>query len=213
MKLNNIVNKILTEDFHKDVTVDNASKSLIKLLKSTPVPNDRYQSLIFTILNSFNHIKNDIDASWNLLENIAKNILRGEKFALNSQVLDALLDKEKFNDEEHKYDKDEITFNNWTINKRARILTINNVIYKLPNQQFELLYLLMTNANHFLDREYILNRVWGESSYQIENDRLIDVKLSQLRKIIVQKNPKLQSKIKSIIQSRKNIGYAFIPPN
>ena len=69
---------------------------------------------------------------------------------------------------------------------------------KLPRKEFELLYLLISNANKVVTRDRIFEAIWGRDVIVV--DRTIDVHIRRLR-----------SKIgEDLIQTVKGVGYKFV---
>lgn len=68
----------------------------------------------------------------------------------------------------------------------------------LPRKEFELLFLLSSNPDKVIQREKIMNQVWGEDI--IVGDRTIDVHIRKLREKVGE----------NFIKTVKGIGYKFI---
>ena len=89
------------------------------------------------------------------------------------------------------------------VNLETREVSNNNHLVELTYKEYELLVLLMTRCNQVLDRETLLNTIWG---YGGSGDtRTIDVHIRHLRE-------KLGKSGKSIITIR-GVGYRFVENN
>lgn len=78
----------------------------------------------------------------------------------------------------------------------------NNVLVELTAKEYEVLECLSRNKNHFLSREQIREHVW-DFDYEGESN-IIDVLIKNIRKKLDGGNEK------SIIQTKRGIGYAII---
>jgi two-component system, OmpR family, alkaline phosphatase synthesis response regulator PhoP len=85
-----------------------------------------------------------------------------------------------------------------TIDREKYSLELNGEEIKLPRKEFELLFLLATNANKVVTRDRIFETIWGKDVIVV--DRTIDVHIRRLR-----------SKIgEDLIQTIKGVGYKFV---
>lgn len=85
-----------------------------------------------------------------------------------------------------------------TIDRERYSLELNGEEIKLPRKEFELLFLLATNANKVVTRDRIFEAIWGKDVIVV--DRTIDVHIRRLR-----------SKIgEELIQTIKGVGYKFV---
>lgn len=84
-----------------------------------------------------------------------------------------------------------------TIDRDRFIVTRNGVEHHLPKKEFELLYFLASRRGKVLDRQTLLNEVWGNNIYVI--DRTIDVHIRKIRE-------KLGD---NYIETVKGVGYRF----
>ncbi len=84
-----------------------------------------------------------------------------------------------------------------TIDRERYIVTRNGVEHHLPKKEFELLYFLASRRGKVLDRQTLLNEVWGNNIYVI--DRTIDVHIRKIRE-------KLGD---NYIETVKGVGYRF----
>lgn len=75
--------------------------------------------------------------------------------------------------------KDIIDVNGITIDKNAFKVTVNGAEIELTKTEYDLLYLLAENKNHVMQREQILNHVWGYNS-EVETN-VVDVYIRYLR--------------------------------
>lgn len=90
-----------------------------------------------------------------------------------------------------------ITRHDLTIDRDRYIVIRNGVEHHLPKKEFELLYFLASRKGKVLDRQKLLNEVWGSNIYVI--DRTIDVHVRKIRE-------KLGD---SYIETVKGVGYRF----
>jgi two-component system, OmpR family, alkaline phosphatase synthesis response regulator PhoP len=85
-----------------------------------------------------------------------------------------------------------------TIDREKYSLELNGEEIKLPRKEFELLFLLATNANKVVTRDRIFEAIWGKDVIVV--DRTIDVHIRRLR-----------SKIgEELIQTIKGVGYKYV---
>lgn len=75
--------------------------------------------------------------------------------------------------------KDEININGLVINKEAFKVTVNGEPLGLTKTEYDLLLLLGNNINHVMQREQILDDVWGYDS-EVETN-VVDVYIRYLR--------------------------------
>lgn len=90
-----------------------------------------------------------------------------------------------------------ITRHDLTIDRDRYIVIRNGVEHHLPKKEFELLYFLASRKGKVLNRQTLLNEVWGSNIYVI--DRTIDVHVRKIRE-------KLGD---SYIETVKGVGYRF----
>lgn len=87
------------------------------------------------------------------------------------------------------------------LNLAARTVTIDSVSIDLTKLEFDLLYALMLNENVVLERDYLLENVWGsDESYQ---DRTVNVAINRLKEKI---DP---DKTKDYIKTVRGVGYTL----
>ena len=67
------------------------------------------------------------------------------------------------------------------INDDERIVTVNGEVKELTLKQYELLKLLVSEPQKVLQRDYLLDKVWGENYGET---RTLDIHVGSLRKII-----------------------------
>ena len=72
-----------------------------------------------------------------------------------------------------------------SIDPEQHIVTIRGDITKLPLKEFELLYILMSNAGRVLTRETLIDRVWGADYFG--DTKTLDVHVKRLRAKIEEK--------------------------
>jgi two-component system response regulator RegX3 len=66
-----------------------------------------------------------------------------------------------------------------TIDPDQHVVTVRGNVVKMPLKEFELLYVLITNAGRVLTRETLINRVWGSDYYG--DTKTLDVHVKRLR--------------------------------
>ena len=94
-----------------------------------------------------------------------------------------------------------VTYRDITLNLASRTVVIENTPVELTKLEFDLLYALMGNQNVVLDREYLLEHVWGgEEMYQ---DRTVNVAINRLKEKI---DP---DKSKEYIKTVRGVGYTL----
>lgn len=99
--------------------------------------------------------------------------------------------------------KEIIEFSNWILDLRAHELTsINGEETTLTSHEFQLLKVLVENANKVLSRDQIMDSITGRD--WMPNDRSIDVLVGKLRKKI-EANPEKPKLIKTL----RGSGYKF----
>jgi two-component system alkaline phosphatase synthesis response regulator PhoP len=96
-----------------------------------------------------------------------------------------------------KVDSNVIQVHDLKIDRERYIVTRNEEEFQLPRKEFELLYFLASRRGKVLDRQTLLNEVWGNNIYVI--DRTIDVHIRKIRE-------KLGDKY---IETVKGVGYRF----
>ncbi len=95
--------------------------------------------------------------------------------------------------------RDEISVNGIVIDLAKRKVFIGNEEITLTTKDYELLRYLMENKNIVLDRDKILNRIWGWD-YEGSN-RVVDTHIKRIRKALGEK----AGSIKTVV----NVGYTF----
>ncbi|MCW9713855.1 response regulator transcription factor [Aliifodinibius salicampi] len=94
-------------------------------------------------------------------------------------------------------DQDKINVHDITIDKDRYIVTQADEEFQLPRKEFELLYFLASRKGKVMDRQTLLNHVWGDNVYVV--DRTVDVHVRKIRK-------KLGDEY---IETVKGVGYRF----
>ena len=74
-----------------------------------------------------------------------------------------------------------ISYKGIVINDDERIVTVNGEVKELTLKQYELLKLLVSEPQKVLQRDYLLDKVWGENYGET---RTLDIHVGSLRKII-----------------------------
>ncbi len=96
--------------------------------------------------------------------------------------------------------KNSIVFEGLVIDRDRYVVEKGSREIKLPRKEFEVLYLLASQAGKVLSRQVLLNEVWGANIYVI--DRTVDVHIRKIRE-------KLGD---SLIETVKGVGYRFRKP-
>jgi len=98
-----------------------------------------------------------------------------------------------------KYDEGKLSFRDLLLDKKTRELFVNDKAVEITKLEFDLLLEFVINKNSVLDRDYLLENVWGDSeNYQYKT---VNVAINRLKeKIDPQKD-------KEYIQTVRGIGY------
>ena len=99
-----------------------------------------------------------------------------------------------------RVDTEELTFGEIKLIVKKRVVYVNDRQVSLTQKEFDLLKLLMENANNVVDREMMLEEVWGVE-HSMET-RTIDMHIKSIRQ-------KLDLKKENIITIR-GMGYKLI---
>ena len=83
------------------------------------------------------------------------------------------------------------------IDKDRYIVTQDDQEFQMPRKEFELLYFLASRKGKVMDRQTLLNEVWGNDVYVV--DRTVDVHIRKIRQ-------KIGSEY---IETVKGVGYKF----
>lgn len=83
------------------------------------------------------------------------------------------------------------------IDKDRYIVTKNGEEFHLPRKEFELLFYLASRKGRVLDRQTLLNKVWGNNIYVV--DRTVDVHVRKIREKLGE----------HYIETIKGVGYRF----
>lgn len=90
---------------------------------------------------------------------------------------------------------------NYLFDKKEMTLSINKQSTELSSMETNLLYLLFSNENKTIEREEILEKVWGDEGNYV--GRTLDVFISKLRK-------KLEEDSKIKIVNVRGVGYKMV---
>lgn len=96
-------------------------------------------------------------------------------------------------------DSDRLVIQYISINTNTREVYKNDQLVELTPREYDLLLYLVTNKNRALEREQILNEVWGFEYYGDTN--VVDVYIRYLRKKLI------ESKDEPLIQTVRGVGY------
>ncbi len=80
----------------------------------------------------------------------------------------------------YKNDNQKLVYNNYYIDTKKRIVTLNDKEINLTTLEYDLLYMFVTNLGNSYSRDEILNIIWGEDYYGA--DRVVDDLVRRLRK-------------------------------
>ncbi|HQS67416.1 MAG TPA: response regulator transcription factor [Sulfuricurvum sp.] len=94
-----------------------------------------------------------------------------------------------------------ITYRDITINPASRRVVIENNSIDLTKLEFDLLYELINNQNIVLDRNYLLEHVWGNDD--VYQDRTVNVAINRLKDKI---DP---DKSKDYLKTVRGVGYTL----
>jgi len=97
-----------------------------------------------------------------------------------------------------------IEIGKYQFDKKGMRLTLKKQEIELSSKESDLLFLLFSNENKTLEREYLLNIVWGDEGDYV--GRTLDVFISKLRK-------KLESDPTLKIINIRGVGYRFVIEN
>jgi DNA-binding response OmpR family regulator len=96
----------------------------------------------------------------------------------------------------NKFENNEITSNNLTVNLDARKVTIDDKNLEVSDKEFELLFYLIKNKNIVVSKTEILEDVWENYFPQDEEHNLVEVYIGYLRKKLKPHN--LDQKISTV---------------
>lgn len=99
--------------------------------------------------------------------------------------------------EETEEPADRLEVHDIVIDKDRYIVTRGEEDFQLPRKEFELLYFLASRKGKVMDRQTLLNQVWGDNIYVV--DRTVDVHVRKIRE-------KLGDEY---IETVKGVGYRF----
>lgn len=94
-----------------------------------------------------------------------------------------------------------VTYRDITINPASRTVLIENNPIELTKLEFDLLYELINNQNIVLDRNYLLENVWGND--EVYQDRTVNVAINRLKDKI---DP---DKSKDYLKTVRGVGYTL----
>jgi DNA-binding response OmpR family regulator len=95
----------------------------------------------------------------------------------------------------------ELVYKDIVLSLDARTVTINSEKIDLTKLEFDLLLTLIQNQNIVLDRDYLLEHVWGND--EVYQDRTVNVAINRLKEKI---DP---TKEKEYIKSVRGVGYTI----
>lgn len=94
-----------------------------------------------------------------------------------------------------------MSYRDISLNLASRTVTINSEPVELTKLEFDLLHTLIANQNVVLDRDYLLENVWGGD--EVYQDRTVNVAINRLKEKI---DP---DKTKEYIKTVRGVGYTL----
>lgn len=94
-----------------------------------------------------------------------------------------------------------LTYRDISLNLAARTVAINATPVELTKLEFDLLHALIVNENVVLERDYLLEHVWGGD--EVYQDRTVNVAINRLKEKI---DP---DKTKEYIKTVRGVGYTL----
>ena len=94
-----------------------------------------------------------------------------------------------------------VTYRDITINPASRTVVIESKSIELTKLEFDLLHALISNQNIVLDRNYLLDNVWGND--EVYQDRTVNVAINRLKDKI---DP---DKSKDYLKTVRGVGYTL----
>lgn len=98
-----------------------------------------------------------------------------------------------------KYNEGALAYKDLVLDKGTRTLLVNGEKVDVTKLEFDLLYEFIINKNSVLDRDYLLENVWGDS--EVYQYRTVNVAINRLKEKI---DP---TKTKEYIQTVRGVGY------
>jgi DNA-binding response OmpR family regulator len=98
-----------------------------------------------------------------------------------------------------KYNDGRISHRDLLLDKSTRELSVDGETIEVTKLEFDLLYEFIINKNSVLDRDYLLENVWGDS--ELYQYKTVNVAINRLKEKI---DPK---KSKEYIQTVRGVGY------
>ena len=94
-----------------------------------------------------------------------------------------------------------LTYRDISLNLAARTVAINTTPVELTKLEFDLLHALIVNENVVLERDYLLEHVWGGD--EVYQDRTVNVAINRLKEKI---DP---DKSKEYVKTVRGVGYTL----
>ncbi len=98
-----------------------------------------------------------------------------------------------------KYNEGKISHRDLLLNKSTRELSVDGQNIEITKLEFDLLYEFIINKNSVLDRDYLLENVWGDG--ELYQYKTVNVAINRLKEKI---DP---TKSKEYIQTVRGVGY------
>jgi len=102
---------------------------------------------------------------------------------------------------ENEPENQKVAYGGISLNPITREVLINEKLVDLTVTEFDLLHMLLRHPRHVLERQQILNKVWGYDFYG--NDNVLEVYIGYLRKKLKQGN------LDHLIQTIRGVGYVL----
>lgn len=102
-----------------------------------------------------------------------------------------------------------IVFDRFAIDPARREATLNDQIIKLTALEFNILYFFASHPGESWSRQQLIEKIWGWNCNYIGEEQVVSVHIGQIRKKMIQVDPKVPQFIKTI----HGYGYRFDPPD
>lgn len=147
----------------------------------------------FTIAAEIKRIKPAIPIVFLTAKTLKEDVVKGFKLGADDYItkpfdsdvliykIKAILNRNQFAPSING-DTETLEIGNFTFDFKKRVLKNNSDEFKLSPKESELLKQLIINKNNVLDRDYTLEKIWGERGYFTA--RSMDVYITKLRKYL-----------------------------
>lgn len=198
----NMIKHIIKKTF--DVEIEEASNGEDALSK---IAKDKYSLYLIDInmpkMNGFELVKEIRNISSSPIIFITGHSSTDNKIKAHSHDVNWVIEKVPFSPEYikgiiKKYINNFYKYKKLTINFDSFKVVVNNTELKLTKKEFEILELLIKNKNKIIEREKIINNIWG---YSTVDKRTIDSHVKNLRSKL--------SEYSLCIVCKQSIGYKW----